>query len=296
MARILALHGTAEHVNRRRFVFRNITRLDTLHAFLAESPPFVPIADALGGRGDALTIDDATQAAAHAARLARAHGHAVSLFVNPAQVESGEPYWFALLHALVDGLAQDVCDFDGRTFDAASPEGQKALHNAIKVSCWALPEETDRAACIRDLADRWRVTLDVPPHLATLGAADLRALRDAGVAIENHGWSHLHHAALAPDESLREIRRGREWLQRELGVPAAHFAVPYGDVGPHAAVGSACATWLTLSRKWPEGPAGPDAFNRAEPAFRKKRGRSPRKDQRSAARRWLSRLMRRLVS
>jgi peptidoglycan/xylan/chitin deacetylase (PgdA/CDA1 family) len=140
------------------------------------------------------------------------------------------------------------------------------------------------------------VTLDVPPHLTTLRTADLRALRDAGVAIENHGWSHLHHAALTADESLQEIRRGREWLQRELEVPAAHFAVPYGDVGPHGSVGSACAIWLTLRREWPEGPAGPETFNRAEPALRKSRGRALRKDQRSAAPRWLSRLMRRLVS
>ena len=86
---MFCIHGIAPVVDRERFLHRNLLPAAALEAYLAGAAPFVTIAEALAGRGNALTIDDATRAGADAALMARAAGHEVTLFVNPGQVESG---------------------------------------------------------------------------------------------------------------------------------------------------------------------------------------------------------------
>jgi hypothetical protein len=261
--RILALHGVAPQVDRRRFEFRNFEEVRALERFLSAAPPFLPLVEALAGRGDALTIDDATRGAADAALLARRYGHAVTLFVNPAQVESGAPYWFFLLNVLLDKLDGRRRDFEGTSFATSSVPQRNALRTRIKARVRAIKQEPQRAAFIRELAERWQLApLDVPGHLTTLRTGDLRELLASGVELQNHGWSHAHHGSLSAEESVWEVREAREWLRSELGVDAPHFAVPFGDVMPGPEATTACETWLTLSDVWPAGRVTPTVFNR----------------------------------
>jgi peptidoglycan/xylan/chitin deacetylase (PgdA/CDA1 family) len=143
---------------------------------------------------------------------------------------------------------------------------RRALREPIKARCRRIRDERARARFITALADRWQaLPLDIPAHLSMLDRADLVSLRDAGVGLANHGWSHVDHAALSPGESAREIQEGRDWLRRELAIAASAFAVPFGDVLPSREGGASCDVWLTLSDRWPPGPLGRGVVNRVEP-------------------------------
>jgi hypothetical protein len=260
---VLTIHGIAPGVVPDAFSFRNLCDADAMHRYLAAVPPFVSIDDALAGRGNALTIDDAIRGAADAALLARRHGHAVSLFVNPAQVEAGTPYAFLLLNVLLDSLNRRRCVFDGTGFPTKTFAQRQRLRRRIKARLCALTSEQERLDVVAGLADEWDVKMPaVPPHFRTIGRDELVTLRDAGVSLENHGWSHSDHTSLSPAESIREIREGRAWLERELGVAAAHFAAPFGDALPTPEAAAICPTWLTASEVLPAGPLSAPVFNR----------------------------------
>src|SRR3954469_14208252 len=98
MSRVLAIHGVTTTIDRSGFSGRNLLSGAQLHHFLAASPRFGPLSQALRGGGHALTIDDSMVAARDAAVMARKHGHDVTLFVNPGQIESGAPYAFVALN------------------------------------------------------------------------------------------------------------------------------------------------------------------------------------------------------
>jgi hypothetical protein len=263
--RVLAIHGVAPEVDPRRFAFRNLSDADSLRRFLLAAPPFVPLPEALAARGNALTIDDATRAAADAALMAREHGHAVSLFVNPSQVSSGEPHYFLLLNVLLDRLDGQRCEFEGTMFETATNAQRQVLRHNIKARFRSMTGERGRMDLVTALATRWRTgSLELPDHFRTLGIHDLIALREAGVDVQNHGWSHVHHPILSPEESVREIREGRAWLRRELGVDAAYFAVPFGDALPAPDAAAACETWFTATEQMAPGRLDQNVFNREE--------------------------------
>lgn len=265
MSRVLALHGVAASVDPQRFAYRNLVSHGALTAILTACPRLVPLDAALAGRGDALTIDDGTRAGADAALLARRLGHDVALFVNPEQVESGEPYSFVLLNALLDNVRQPSLEFQGRTFQVSTVEAKERLRRAVKRALQQIPDERSSRQFVIDLASDWTSeALHVPPHFATLTKADLVQLREAGIDLQNHGWSHAHHAALATDASDREVRDGRDWLERELRVDACYFAVPFGDVPPPAGGTPRCDAWLMLTDTLPAGFRPPNVFNREE--------------------------------
>lgn len=267
--RVLTIHGIAAGVDPQHFCFRNMSDPDAMDRYLASAPPFVPLTDALAGRGDALAIDDAVRGAGDAALLARRYGHAVSLFVNPGQVESGAPYAFNVLNALLDGLG----NFDGRrrvfegtVFGTSTVADRQTLRSKIKTRLCTITDERERLGYIEGLAAEWRVAhLDVPRHFQTLSRQDLAALRDVGVDLQNHGWSHTDHASLSSTDSAREVREGRAWLFQELGVEAAYFAVPFGEALPQPGSASSCDIWFVLTEGRPAGPVSPNVFNREAP-------------------------------
>ena len=260
---VLTIHGIAPGAIPKTFGFRNICDADAMARHLTSVPPFVPLVDALAGRGDALTIDDAICGAADAALLARRIGHEVTLFVNPGQVESGAPYAFLVLNALLDQLTGRVCLFEGTSFAVATHAERQVLRRRIKARLCLLTEEPARLELVMGLASQWGVQApEVPPHFRTLSLDELVALREAGVAIENHGWSHSDHTSLSPAGSVREIREGRAWLQRNLGVDAAYFASPFGEALPPPGALEHCTMWFAASQAMPTGRLSPDVFNR----------------------------------
>jgi hypothetical protein len=240
-----------------------MTDRENARRFFASLPRLVSVSAALAGRGDALTIDDATRGAADAAMLAREFGHDVSLFVNPEVVLSGGPYWFNVMDLLVDAAPLGAHDFDDSTVTVDSDVQRRALRERIKTQARLLRSEQARLEFVQSLADRWRVEYEIPRHYQVLQMGDLIQLRNAGVELQNHGWSHCDHTLLSADESNDEIRRGRDWLKQELDVDGQHFAVPYGDVMPRGPF-DACESWLTFFWEQPGGLVAPRVFNRVD--------------------------------
>jgi len=260
---VLTIHGIAPAAIPGTFSFRNICDADAMARHLTSIPPFVPLADAIAGLGDALTIDDGIRGAADAALLARRHGHAVTLFVNPGQVESGAPYAFLVLNALLDSLNRRVYVFDDSPLRAATHADRQILRRRLKARLCLLTNERARLDFVMSLAEQWGVAVpEVPPHFRTLSRDELVTLRDAGVALGNHGWSHSDHTNLSPAESVREISEGRSWLERELGVEAGYFASPFGEALPTPEASDACTMWFAASEAMPPGRLSPHVFNR----------------------------------
>ena len=73
-----------------------------------------------------------------------------------------------------------------------------------------------------------------PPGDRPLTWAEVRALRDAGWAIEAHSHRHRPHANLAPAGLRQELAHSRDLIGRELGHPPRFYAFPYGSYDRHA--------------------------------------------------------------
>jgi len=74
---------------------------------------------------------------------------------------------------------------------------------------------------------RWDDPGSIPPrHL--MDAAELRAVRDAGMEVGVHGWYHRDLTKCTPDELEQEVSSSKIELQSKLGVRLDHFAYPYG--------------------------------------------------------------------
>ncbi len=263
MGAVLVTHGVAPDAQSTRFSTRFRSEPRAFAEFLAQHR-FVSLTEALRGEGDALTVDDATEASAEACRMARSAGHPVVLFVNPGQIESGHPYWFMFLSGLCDQLDAPQYDFEGTSYPTATFRQRSSLRSAIKARVSVLPDEAKRREAVMELARRWGIgSLEIPPHARTLTLSELQALQVAGVELHNHGWWHANHLALSGSESAREVRQGRDWLRQRLGVDGGYFAVPFGEPLPSAEAAAWCSVWFLLTEA-PIGPVSPTVWNRED--------------------------------
>jgi len=69
------------------------------------------------------------------------------------------------------------------------------------------------------------------PQEALCDWIELRALQDAGVAVQSHGVSHRPFSELTRDEQDFELRESKRVLESALGTSVETFAYPYGDAG-----------------------------------------------------------------
>ncbi|HVU39307.1 MAG TPA: polysaccharide deacetylase family protein [Opitutales bacterium] len=226
--------------------------------------PYVELAAALRGEGDALTIDDATFTACDAAALAREHGHHVTLFINPGNVAAGETYFFVLLNLVLDRTTLPRLTLGGRDFPLRTTAERRELREYFKRRLLTLAGEADRRELVHAAARQLGVAdLSVPRPLQTVGVDVLRELGRRQVNIANHGWTHGSVGALPADHIKQEIIRGREWINRELGQPALAYAVPFGQaLPPFSANAKIYEIWLTSHELLHDGFIGPHVFNR----------------------------------
>jgi len=87
----------------------------------------------------------------------------------------------------------------------------------------ALPAMEDRGLTGTFFALAGR--LDDP---ASLTAADLGLLRDAGMGIGNHGWSHIPWRGMSDEVATRELVEARVVLGAASGGPVDEAALPLG--------------------------------------------------------------------
>jgi hypothetical protein len=257
-------HGVVKDVNPGRFAHRNL--LDSSHfaAFLrGRKRAYVPLSACLRGEGDALTIDDSTVAAADAARLARAHGHAVTLFVNGYNIAEGKCYHFSRLDAALDATEIGNVAYGGNGYDLRLPRVAQAFRAHVKRNLLQLGSEQQRESLVDEIGRLLGLNeISVPPFLCPIHSADLIDLAAAGVDIQNHGWTHTTVGAMPFDEHAADIRRGRDWLRDACGAHADLFAVPNGDGLPLWHASQQYRAWFLLDHRRAVGMLAPGLYNR----------------------------------
>jgi hypothetical protein len=263
---IWIIHGIVAQADPLSFTHRNLLDASHFRRFLERrSHKFVDLDQAVGERGDALTIDDSTSAAADAAELCRATGHAVTVFVNARNIAWQQTYWFALLNTLVDGCTFDSILLDGEPFPLHNLPARKRFRRAAKHAALLLDNEEAREEFILRLAQSVNVgPLVVPEHLTTLTLDRLRELQEAGVRIENHGWTHGNVAAMSRQELIEDIRKGADWLREAASVEVSHYAVPFGTARPSGTLPvSLYGLWHLADESLPSGRLDARFVNRA---------------------------------
>lgn len=261
---IFGTHGIVDGCNTGRFEHRNMLDTEEFRKILTEAPRFVSITDALEGRGWALTIDDATRAAADAARMARELGHEVTLFINPWQIEDGKPSWFSRLDGWLDFVDAENLTWNGNEYDLSNLDGKNRFRTDVKFAMRRHQDQRQSCALIDHLEDLLGILgKSVPEHLTCLTKGDLGELKAMGIDIQNHSWTHSDPLALGPERFETELRKGRAWLHTNLGIDARYLACAYGEYLPHPAMlqenGTVC---LLLHNHVAPGHVGDNIFNR----------------------------------
>lgn len=258
-------HGVVHGASQASFCHRNLLDEQRYAQHLrARSEPYVPLEDALVGRGDALTVDDATRAGARAAGIARDLGHSVTFFVNPYHVASGRPYFFSLLNALFDQATIRHVRLGRRSYNLSHADDRKALRYSLRERLASYPTPSAAGLGIKALAGLLGCRgIDLPGHLRVVRAPELSCLLAQGVRVENHGWTHSDLAKRAPPDVIAEIERAREWLLTNLGCHSRFFAPAFGSFVPEPSyLRAAGGPWLLMTRVLSPGRVGPSVFNR----------------------------------
>jgi Polysaccharide deacetylase len=226
--RVYLFHGCVDRWYPRQERFRNFVSEDALRTHLASRAekygPWIPE----NQRHDVLTVDDSTRGAGRFCAVAREMGHEVMLFVNPQQIVTGSPYFFSLLDAYLDARGVSTIRYRGIRYNLGIYSELRAFRKAAKEVLRGLSEE----GCmlhISELKDDLHAGgCTIPDHVQPLTVRDLIDLRDRGVAIENHGWSHIEIRFLSALAFNKHVARARDWLVSNLSVPSTNYAVPFG--------------------------------------------------------------------
>ncbi len=257
------LHGVVDHWSPAMSVDRLYVSRASLAKYLARRESRYEGWSAGGPTGDALSVDDATRAGAAACLLARELGHEVVFFVNPMQIATGQPYFFSVLDACLDGRTRDAVTYEGERFELRDAAEIRRFRTAVKAKLMTLPADDSlrEAELLRErLATR---SAALPAHLMPISLDELGALRRAGVRIENHGWSHVEIGALDDAGFKTHVASARAWLHEHAGIESRIYAVPFGltDVAPRRRpfVGDA---YVLADPALPQGKLNAQCWNR----------------------------------
>jgi len=213
---------------------------------------------------DVLTIDDATQGGAEACMLARARGHHVIFFVNPFQVATSRPYAISMLDALIDARTVSSVAYAGETFPLTDTRGVRQFRKRVKQQLMVEDYEQSLSTIGHVGGLLAALDLDVPSHARPLSLRDLQRLREAGVQIENHGWSHLDIRTMSHALFTRDLLRARDWLRDELAIDSRLYAVPFGLTEVPAPCSAEIDEYFLVDASRPLGRLDLKCWNRAD--------------------------------
>ena len=261
-ATVFSAHGMIPNASpQTRFEHRNLVDTERFLRYLKKRErPFVPLSQAIAGEGDALTVDDATEQSAEMCEAAVQHGHAACLFVNPHHVLRREPHFWSRVNTALDHTRKASVSFEGREWPLSTFQEKSELRVAWRsaISACSRIDDVDRISS--ELAAS--LNAEQPPSTPTICLKRLQQLAQAGVAILNHGWSHVDFHACAEAEIISSVRRTEDWLRTyELG--GDYFAVPFGEFQPSETL--RCETghiWLLDNSNLHPGPIKSGLVNR----------------------------------
>lgn len=237
---------------------------------------YVPLALAIAGQGDALTVDDATYAGLELALMARRYGHAVSWFVNGSHIENRIEYFPFQISCMLDDTRSTECQFDGQMWSLKTMAGRRSLRAHIKHQYMRMQSQDEIAELIDRLAESLQSNSKLPERpLRTVGAAELAQAVLAGVDLQNHGWGHLNPQVLAEEERAAEVVRNEQYLSQFRRTNTRVFAPPFGQRITLAAAGYVI---LLANRSLTSSYKEANAINRSDfvltAAFRNRRERA----------------------
>lgn len=257
------LHGVVNKWSRDLFTHRIHVSADSFRSYLESRPTKYASWTNAVPTGDVMTIDDSTKGGAEACLLARALGHEVIFFVNPLPIITGAPYFFSYLDAYIDDRKVQSVDFDSEHFDFADPGALRKFRKRVKLVLMVKPASQSLAevASIGQLLGA--EVKELPAHLHPINLEDLIRLRDAGVQIGNHGWSHIEVSGLSVEEFSEHITSARDWFKRELSLDPFLYACPFGETNVSDSYRHVVAgPYLLANSKMPSGQVSPNCWNR----------------------------------
>lgn len=167
--------------------------------------------------------------------ILRRHGISAQFFITAGHVQERRLFWWEKIKLLVDRSTRDTIEMTyprPMTLDLRTAAGKglaTRVLNAVVKEHYGLDldrflDQLTSAAGVawnRDeefaLADR-----------ALMSWAQVKELREAGMGIGSHTWSHRVLLTLAPDALDFELRASREALERHVGGEVATIAYPVG--------------------------------------------------------------------
>jgi peptidoglycan/xylan/chitin deacetylase (PgdA/CDA1 family) len=208
---------------------------------------YVSLSQAFQGRGDALTIDDATHGALQLALAARRHGHAVSWFVNGSNIEDRVQYYPFQVSSMLDNTRARTCRFGGMTWNLPDLAARRALRLRIKETYMRMRSQDE----IEALIDRLASSLHVDPaamekSLSTVGPGELAVAAMAGVELQNHSWSHINPQVISEAARTGEVIRNENYLSQFRKAVTRVFAPPFGQ---SVSLASAPADFVLLANR-----------------------------------------------
>ncbi len=178
-----------------------------------------------------VTFDDGwADTAEFAQPLLARHGVPALVFVAGCAIDSAAPFWqehvYSMLAARDGAMAQLDALLGQHGVSAALPDhaDEGAIRDAI-----ALLER--QAPSLRTLIIGALDTAPVGAPPAMMSQAQLRALRDAGVAIGGHGMEHI--PLTKADDLAAELGQAQRCLAHHLGQPVIEsMSFPHGAQSP----------------------------------------------------------------
>ena len=176
-----------------------------------------------------LTVDDSTRGAARACIVARSLGHEVTIFVNPAQIAQAQPYFFTVLDSVLDQRTLHKVSFNGLQYSLGDYKQLRAFRVAVKEVLLHRDEE-DALRYVDELRAILAAPRAVlPEHAQIMTVTELMNLRNLGVIVENHGWTHAEISLLNHYQFKEHIGKAVAWFAECLGVRSVQYAVPFGN-------------------------------------------------------------------
>jgi hypothetical protein len=223
--KVHTIHGVVTNYKKGAQVHRNYVGESSFISYLEQCGHYTQWS---GGDGTVLTVDDSTEAGVYACRIARSLAHEVVFFINPWQIESGECYFFSHLDTILDSRGVQKVTYNGSIYSLAESSGVKAFRLAVREHVMGL-EPSSAVAAVKALADLCHARTISPPDFAFPPSLDkIRLLRDIGVRVESHGWSHVDVRAMDNAAFLSDIIATADWFEDNLSVSSTLYAVPFG--------------------------------------------------------------------
>jgi peptidoglycan/xylan/chitin deacetylase (PgdA/CDA1 family) len=230
-----------------RYRLRVETRIfQTQMRFLARHFKVVPLAELVEQveRGDVrsgqvvVTFDDGhVDNHRFAFPILKQLGLPWTVFVSTSFIETGRPFWWDRLAAIVSSGVGRIVDApldSGRSLriDLMTPRGVKQSFDELRRSLSGL-EGPRRHEALEALASELG-SLEVTDDDRPMTWAEVRTLAAAGVTIGAHTHSHPDLRKLPSDLVRMEVGHSRELIRERLGLEPAYFAYPYGDFDEQA--------------------------------------------------------------